>query len=89
VRNQGRRITRTRAAGAAVRVSGQGSPPRTGQRHHECDDEEHGAERDTRVTTLRVLADHVSRVSGEERRQRVRWLREVKHTSHYSGDSDD
>jgi len=67
----------------------QGPPPRTGQCHHECDDDEHGAERDTRVTTLRVLGDHVSRVPGEERRQRVRWLREVQRTSHDGGDSDD
>lgn len=70
-------------------VLGHASPSRTCQCHHERDDDEHGAERDARVTTLHVLADHVSRVPGEERRQRVRRLREVQHTSHDRGDSDD
>ncbi len=80
---------RQQPAGTDVRISGQGPPARTGQCHHECDDDEHGAERDTGVATPRVLADRVSRVPGEERRQRACRLGEVRHTSHDGGDSDD
>jgi len=78
-----------RAAGAGVRISGPGSPSRFGQFHHECGDDENDAERDTRVTTLRVLAEYVSRVAGEEGWQRVRRLGEVQHTSHDGDDSED
>ena len=53
----------------------------TGQCHYECDDDNYRADGDARVAALRVLADHMSRVLAEERRQRVRRLREVKHTS--------
>ncbi len=77
------------AGRGAVRVSGPGLQPRTSECHHERCDEEHDAERDARVATLRMLGDHVSRVPGEERRKRVRRLRHVQNTSRDGSDSED